>query len=171
METLKAMGAVAGIGGLALGVVLILFRDVIRQILVKFPGISRQHAYQLIRLFLILVWSIGVIGIGAWVTLELQPKSIPPTPPAPTPSPVATSTPTPSPTPETVTVNYTVCLGEYERNCGFAHDVYLYCGGASEAEAYFRDKCLRVEAKQIGSRGGNKCGYANVSVVCVRKKP
>lgn len=169
MDALKAMGAVAGLGGLALGVFLLLFRDFIRRFLATFPGVSRTHAFQLLRLFLILVWSIAVFGIVAWLVLELQSKAILPTPLVPTPG--ASATPAPSPSPETVTINYTVCLGEYERNCGFPHDVYLYCGGAPEAAAYFKDKCLRVDATAIGSHDGNKCGYTNVSVVCVRNKP
>jgi len=68
-----------------------------------------------------------------------------------------------------VAVHYTACLGEYERNCGFAHDVYLYC--YADVPAYFKDKCLRVTASAIGSHDGNKCGYTNVSVLCTQKKP
>src|ERR1700753_2380636 len=116
METLKAMGAVAGIGGLALGVFLLLNRDFIRRFFESFPGITKKQAFQLLRLFLILVWSIAVIGIIAFVILELQSKAVLPTPLVPTPSPTASASPPPSPSPETVTINYTVCLGEYERN-------------------------------------------------------
>jgi hypothetical protein len=66
-------------------------------------------------------------------------------------------------------VHYTACLGEYERNCGFSHDVYLYCD--TNVEAYFKDKCVSVTARSIGSHDGNKCGYTNVSVLCTQRKP
>ena len=72
METLKTMGAVAGIGGLALGVFLILFRDFLRKLLL--PQLGKDQAYRLLRLFLILVWSVAIVGIAAWVVLELRPK-------------------------------------------------------------------------------------------------
>ena len=72
MDILKTMGAVAGIGGLALGVFLILFRDFLRKLLL--PKLGKEQAYRLLRLFLVLVWSIAVIGIAAWVVLEFRPK-------------------------------------------------------------------------------------------------
>jgi hypothetical protein len=65
METLEVMGKVAGIGGLALGTFLILFRDVIRKSI--FSNLSRDQSYRLIRLILILVWSIAIAGIAAWL--------------------------------------------------------------------------------------------------------
>ncbi len=64
VETLKVMGAVAGIGGLALGVTLILLRGYLQKVLEAQFG--RSQAYKLFRLFLVLVWLIGVIGIIAY---------------------------------------------------------------------------------------------------------
>ena len=69
METLKAMGAVAGIGGLALGVTLILLRSYLQRVLEAQFG--KAQAYRLFRLFLVLVWLIAVIGIVAYVVLEI----------------------------------------------------------------------------------------------------
>lgn len=63
-ETLKMFGQVAGLAGLSLGVLLILFRDIIRKKI--FPDLTKEHAYRLLRLIVILVWSIAVLGIGAW---------------------------------------------------------------------------------------------------------
>ncbi|WP_407158219.1 hypothetical protein [Bradyrhizobium sp. STM 3557] len=37
-----------------------------------------------------------------------------------------------------IVVRYTACLREYERNCGFNHDVYLYC--YADAAAYIKEK-------------------------------
>jgi hypothetical protein len=71
--------------------------------------------------------------------------------------------------PPTVTVQFRLCLGEYERNCGFDHDVYLYC--YTDVDEWARGRCLRHTATSVGSHDGNKCGYTNVSVVCTQKKP
>ena len=64
-ETLKIAGQIAGIGGLAFGVFLILFREVIRKKM--FPMLSQQHAYRVIRLFLVLTFLLALSGIAAWV--------------------------------------------------------------------------------------------------------
>jgi hypothetical protein len=64
-EILKIVGQVAGIGGLALGVFLILFRDVIRKNI--FPRLNEVQAYRLLIVIVILVWSIAIVGIVAWV--------------------------------------------------------------------------------------------------------
>lgn len=68
METniLKILGQIAGIGGISLGVLLILFRDIIRKnIFPKFK--DEKLAYRLLRLIVIVVWSVAIVGIGAWV--------------------------------------------------------------------------------------------------------
>lgn len=67
-EMIKAAGQIAGIGGVALGVFLILFREVIRKSI--FPMLMRAQAYQLLKLIVILAWSIALVGIGAWVWTE-----------------------------------------------------------------------------------------------------
>jgi len=65
LELFKAIGQVAGIGGISLGVVLILFRDVIKKNI--FPKLTQDQAYKLLRLLIILTCSIGITGIIAWV--------------------------------------------------------------------------------------------------------
>jgi hypothetical protein len=83
LETLKVFGQIAGLAGLSLGVVLILFREIIRKKI--FPDLTREHAYRLLRLIVVLVWSIAVIGIGSWSysnnhqtpAPKLDPKPIP----------------------------------------------------------------------------------------------
>lgn len=64
-EVLKSVGAIAGIGGIALGVFLLLFRDIIRKNI--FPTLPPQEAYRLLRLIAIAVWSVALAGIAAWV--------------------------------------------------------------------------------------------------------
>ncbi|MGA9771414.1 MAG: hypothetical protein WBV94_20440 [Blastocatellia bacterium] len=63
-ELLKIVGQVAGIGGIAIGMFLILFRDVIRKNI--FPNLTKDQAYRLLRLIVVLVWSVAIIGIAAW---------------------------------------------------------------------------------------------------------
>jgi hypothetical protein len=67
-EVLKTVGQIAGIGGLALGVFLLLFRDIIRKNI--FPKLPPPEAYRLLRLITVAVWSIAVVGIGAWVLVS-----------------------------------------------------------------------------------------------------
>ena len=64
-DVLKIVGQVAGIGGLALGVFLLLFRDIIRKNI--FPKLPPAEAYRLLRLITGAVWSVAIVGIGAWV--------------------------------------------------------------------------------------------------------
>ena len=62
---LKAVGQVAGIGGLALGVFLLIFREIIRKKI--FPMLPPKEAYRLLRLITGAVWSVALAGIAAWV--------------------------------------------------------------------------------------------------------
>lgn len=64
-ELLKAVGQIAGIGGVALGVFLLLFREVIRKKI--FPMLPPAQAYQLLRMIIVAVWSVAIVGIAAWV--------------------------------------------------------------------------------------------------------
>jgi len=71
-EILKIVGQVAGIGGIALGVLLLIFRDVIRKKI--FPMLTKEQAYKLLRLILVLVWIVALAGIGAWVWVSTHPN-------------------------------------------------------------------------------------------------
>jgi hypothetical protein len=74
-ETLKTVGQIAGIGGLSIGLILLIFRDVIRRNI--FPNLSRQQGYSLLRMIIILTWSIALVGILAWVYVEAKHHSNP----------------------------------------------------------------------------------------------
>ena len=67
-DILKTVGQIAGIGGLAIGVFLLLFRDVIRKNI--FTGLTKEQSYRLLRTIIILIWSIALAGIIAWVYVE-----------------------------------------------------------------------------------------------------
>ena len=68
LELLNSLGQVAGIGGVALGVLLLLFRDVIRKKI--FPQLTKRQGYRVVLLFLILTWSVAIAGIIAWMTTQ-----------------------------------------------------------------------------------------------------
>ncbi|HUI96132.1 MAG TPA: hypothetical protein VLX44_10290 [Xanthobacteraceae bacterium] len=70
---LKGLGAAAGIGGIALGVFFLLFRELIRKSI--FPKLDKADAYRFLQLISVLVWSVAVLGIGAWVVGNQKPQA------------------------------------------------------------------------------------------------
>ena len=73
---LAVFGQVAGIGGLALGVLLVLYREVLRRRI--FPQLSREQGYRIIRLIIVLTWTVAMIGIASWVyTSTRAPADVP----------------------------------------------------------------------------------------------
>ncbi len=64
MEILVALGKVSGIAGIAVGLAVIVFRDVIRKNI--FPQLPKQNAYRLLRLIVVCAWSIAVLGLMLW---------------------------------------------------------------------------------------------------------
>jgi hypothetical protein len=67
-EILKVVGQFAGIGGIAIGAFIIIFRDIIRKNI--FPSLAKREAYRLLILIVILVWSVAIVGIAAWVLVH-----------------------------------------------------------------------------------------------------
>jgi hypothetical protein len=77
-------------------------------------------------------------------------------------------TPSISPTPQQ---SFTVCEGEYERNCPGTHEAYTYCGTINAwAQQACRDQksfgSPRYRLIQLNSIPGNKCGYGVYKVLC-----
>ncbi len=70
LELFRIAGQIAGIGGLAIGTFLILFREIIRKKI--FPNLARTQAYKLLRLMVILIWSLGLAGIASWVFVNAK---------------------------------------------------------------------------------------------------
>jgi hypothetical protein len=64
-ELLKDLGQIAGIGGIALGVFMLLFREVIRKKI--FPTLTKKQGYWIILVSLFLIWSVALAGIIAWI--------------------------------------------------------------------------------------------------------
>ena len=69
---LETVAKVAGIGGIALGVVLLLFREVVRKNI--FPKLSPQDAYRLLTTMTVLVFAVALAGVGAWVWVATHPN-------------------------------------------------------------------------------------------------
>lgn len=65
---LQALGKIAGLGGIAFGAFILIFRDVIRRNI--FPKLKQDHAYRLITLIVSLTFAIAGIGVGSYVYLE-----------------------------------------------------------------------------------------------------
>lgn len=80
------------------------------------------------------------------------------------PAQIFTSTP-----PKEIVVSYTVCSGEYERNCNFPHQGYVYC--YVDPGTWAKDLCTSLTVANLGSYGGNKCGYTRYEVLCRKKAP
>lgn len=73
---LKAAGQIAGIGGIALVVSLLLYREIISKRI--FPKLTKDQGYRLIGLISVLIFMISLAGIGGWIWIEIRP--IPPQP-------------------------------------------------------------------------------------------
>ena len=65
METIESFGQIAGIGGIGLGVLLFIFRDIVRKKI--FANLTKEQSFRLLRLITVLTWSIAALGIVAWV--------------------------------------------------------------------------------------------------------
>ncbi len=66
-KLLEGLGQVAGIGGIALGVVFLIFRQALR----------RRLAPHQVTLVIVLTFVIGLPGIGAWVSTDAEPAPSP----------------------------------------------------------------------------------------------
>jgi len=72
IELLKIVGQVAGIGGLALGTFILLFREILRKAI--FPTLTKAQAYRLLLLLSFFIWTLALAGIGAWMWTQAPPN-------------------------------------------------------------------------------------------------
>lgn len=61
MSIIKDFGLIAGLAGIALGVFLFLFREVIRKNI--FQSLSRTQSFSIILVFMIMVWTLSLVSI------------------------------------------------------------------------------------------------------------
>ncbi len=73
-ELIKTVGKIAGIGGLALGVLLIVFREIIRKKI--FPQLTKEQAYKLLVLIVVFVFIMAIVGIVAWMLGPKAPEPV-----------------------------------------------------------------------------------------------
>jgi hypothetical protein len=65
VQILRTVGGVAGLAGLAIGMILLLYREIVRKNI--FPTLTKRDAYRLLRNVAVLSWSIAMFGILSWV--------------------------------------------------------------------------------------------------------
>ena len=75
-DLIRTFGQIAGIGGLALGVLLVVFRDIISKNI--FPKLEAGHAYLLLRMMIISVWSVAILGMASWAYMNVREKRLTP---------------------------------------------------------------------------------------------
>jgi outer membrane protein OmpA-like peptidoglycan-associated protein len=70
----ELLGRVAGLGGIALGVLLVVFRDVVRKNV--FPKLTNEQAYRTLNLILVLTFAMATLGLAAWVYVAENPRAM-----------------------------------------------------------------------------------------------
>lgn len=76
IKVLEIVSRVAGIGGLSIGLILLIFREVIHKNV--FPTLTQEQAYKILNRIIILVTLVALTGIGAWIVSEIfiSPRNI-----------------------------------------------------------------------------------------------
>lgn len=64
VQALSTIGQVAGVGGIAVTALLLIFRDIIRKSI--FPRLRTADAYRLLRLITLCTTLVAIGGIAAW---------------------------------------------------------------------------------------------------------
>jgi hypothetical protein len=65
VQVFRTLGGIAGLAGLAIGMILLLYREIVRKNV--FPTLTKRDAYRLLRNIAVLSWSIAMFGILSWV--------------------------------------------------------------------------------------------------------
>jgi hypothetical protein len=73
MQLIKAMGELGGVGGLAIGGLVLVFQDVLRKKI--FPTLRPEAGFRMLRLIVVLTWSVGALGILAWAYVQVNEKN------------------------------------------------------------------------------------------------
>lgn len=81
METklLASLGKLAGLAGIAVGALVLIFQDVLKQKFLPNTGLSEPQAYRVVIALLVLTFGIAATGIAAWVigqrTEQVRPSA------------------------------------------------------------------------------------------------
>ena len=68
VELLEKLGQIAGIAGLSIGLLLLIFRPIIAKVFLG--NLTKEQAYKIIRLIIIFSFTTAIIGILGWFYLE-----------------------------------------------------------------------------------------------------
>ncbi|MEE1868018.1 OmpA family protein [Pseudomonas auratipiscis] len=72
-NTLKLIVQVAGVGGLGLSVLLIIYREIIRKNI--FPTLGKSHAYKIIMTIIGCTFIVSLAGLSSWVWIQTHPRN------------------------------------------------------------------------------------------------
>lgn len=70
LDILEKLGKVAGIAGIAVGALVLIFSGIIQKNI--FPNLSKEHGFRIIRMIIVAASVIAVIGIVAWIYSDIQ---------------------------------------------------------------------------------------------------
>jgi hypothetical protein len=187
------LGRIAGLAGVAIGVLFLLYSGLIQYLLRKTADLDPPEAYAAFHSLTILIFGISAIGIVTWLlSRSLAPKT--PIPPSSilalsflvvfvlgtsayvgtiqvTPHtaaqlpPLAPAQQQPAPRHATEKFKFLVCVGQYPQNCPL-NSIHLGCG--SSVEIWAKSQCISSQITKLADTGGNQCGYYVADVLCER---
>ena len=70
IEALENLGKIAGIAGISIGALVLIFGSVIRKNI--FPGLTKEQGYTVIRMMIIGACVLALVGIAAWIYVDVQ---------------------------------------------------------------------------------------------------
>jgi hypothetical protein len=70
LDILEKLGKVAGIAGIAVGALVLIFGGIIQKNI--FPGMTKEQGFRIIRMMIIAASLLAIFGIAAWVYTEFQ---------------------------------------------------------------------------------------------------
>ncbi|HEX3860506.1 MAG TPA: hypothetical protein VHY35_02310 [Stellaceae bacterium] len=183
-KMLGTLGKIAGLAGLALGLLVFVTQGIVQLSLRSLINIGPAESYALLRSFVIL--SVGITGIGVvtWLmSLSAAPRERMPMPFVSALSilfimvlgasvyigslPTITQVQVPPKQQSNIITNkirnYIVCVGEHASSCP-PNSVVLNCG--SSVESWVKAQCPSSTITRLSDLPGNRCGYYTVFVSC-----
>lgn len=170
-KLLAVVGKLAGIGGISLGVLLLLFKDILADRFLVSAGLGPAQAFAIIFALMIFTFSITGIGVISWLIGNTVGDN------RPVPGPalgllaalvvvaLAASVYVGRPQGSTITVTYKVCVGDNPLQCP-PDSVHLQCG--STVAEWANKECASFNSNIVSSRAGGQCGYSVANVVCTK---
>ncbi len=69
-DVVKTVGQIAGIGGIAIGIILLLYKEFLSNANLK--KMDATQTFKTTKLFLWLTWTIAILGLASWMFLEMK---------------------------------------------------------------------------------------------------